>query len=141
MEWVFNDYINYSYVRFVNEGVSPYDCYIVGVANNYYGVMAYEYIWDEPGESRYYKIAPGNSYTFHYEYYSDEKFIDIVSYYFADDTYYSVICSKNEEGELNFSITQDTGEPQSSKSMKYTNPFQIHKPSIAKRRALRMNEQ
>ena len=141
MEWVFDDYFDYSNVRFIKEGVSAYDCYIMGIANNYYGVMAYEYFWDDSGESRYYKIAPGNHYTFHYEYYSDEEFIDIDNYYFAEDTYYSVICSKNEEGELNFRITQDTDEPQSSKSMKLSNPLQIHKPSVAKRIALKSANQ
>ena len=129
LEWVFNDYFDYSYVRFVNEVAYYYDCIILGVTNNYYGTLAYKYFCYGAGESEYYKIPSGNHNIFHRDYYSSENFIDIENYYFDEDTYYSVICSENEDGELNFNIIEDEVDTKVNER----SVIQLPKYSIAKR--------
>ena len=136
LEWVFDEnyYWDDAYIRFVKNG--PYaNCQVMGASNNYYGGTYYEF-GSESGTSPYLSIPEGNCYTMHWdEYYN--YFTDITDYNLEADAYYSVVCSENG-GELHFNITKDN-EP--TKSIKHKSAIPIHKPTIAKRRALRMNEQ
>jgi len=133
LEWVFEDYFDYAYVRFVKEG-GFFNCIRMGVANNYYS-STHSFGYGN-GTSPYYKIPSGNYDAKHWDN-DNNSFIDITNYNFAEDICYSVYCSEKEGGELLFRINEDGP----AKSLKYQTPFQINKFSIAKKRALGMNEQ